>query len=134
VNADAYHRPALGSHRLLGQGRGAALIDPAGTIDWWCPEHMDAPPLLWSLLDGEGASSRWVGARIAAWDERPAGPTAHTTVRIGGCRVELWDGLVRFGDGTALIRLVRAAHDGYPVEHRLRLGGFDTSAPPDIAT
>jgi len=34
--------PPLGSHRLLGSGRGAALLHPDGEIDWWCPDRFDA--------------------------------------------------------------------------------------------
>src|SRR6187549_349445 len=102
------HRPALGSHRLLGDGRGAALIRPDGEIDWWCPDRFEAEPLLWSLLDPDGGRSRWCGASIASWDGCPAGPTSHTTVRVAGQRVQLWDGLVTSGDDTTLIRLVRS--------------------------
>ncbi|MEO7517665.1 MAG: hypothetical protein ABIY58_02800, partial [Acidimicrobiales bacterium] len=36
-----------------------------GSIDWWCPERLDGPPLLWRLLDPDGAALR-VG---------PAGPS-----------------------------------------------------------
>ncbi len=119
------HRPALGSHRLLGEGRGAALIRPDGEIDWWCPDRFEAKPMLWSLLDPDGGRSRWCGASTASWDGCPAGPTSHTTVRIEGQRVRLWDGLVTSGDHTVLIRLVRS--EGAPVALRfeLTLGGFD---------
>lgn len=128
------HRPALGVYRLLGRGRGAALVSPSGTVDWWCPDDFDAEPLLWALLDRRGAAAGWRGAEIAVWDERPAGPTAHTTVRIGGARVELWDGLVPVGDGSALVRLARSDRDGTAIEHRMSLGGFGgASRPPLIA-
>lgn len=128
--AEATQQPVRSIHRLLGQGRGAALIDPRGTIDWWCPERFDAEPLLWALLDRDGAASTWIGAELATWDERPAGPTAHTTVRIGGCRMELWDGLVDLGDGSALIRLIRGPNDGHGVENVVGIGGFGGSVVP----
>lgn len=123
------HRPAIGAHRLLGFGAGSALIRPAGEIDWWCRDRFDATPILWSLLDANGASATWRGAQIADWDHQPAGPTARTTVRVGGRRVELWDGLLDDGTSTALVRLARAA-DGQPfeIEHVLRCGGFDAPA------
>ncbi|MCU1401119.1 MAG: hypothetical protein JWN62_4228, partial [Acidimicrobiales bacterium] len=127
------HRPALGAHRLLGFGAGAALIRPDGEIDWWCRDRFDATPTLWSLLDARGAGARWAGAQIASWDGQPAGPTARTTVRFGERRVMLWDGLVEDGSSTALVRLARV-QSGEPIaiEHHLRVGGFD--APVEIWT
>jgi hypothetical protein len=125
-NADATHRPALGSHRLLGEGVGAALLMPDGEIDWWCPDRFDADPVLWSLLDRAGARSRWRGADIASWDACPAGPTAHTTVRVGDRRVELWDGLVALEWGSALIRLVRPCEGRVSLTHELSAGGWGT--------
>ena len=123
------HRPPLGSHRLLGQGAGAALICPDGEIDWWCADRFDAEPVFWSLLDPGGGRSRWCGATAATWDPCPAGPTARTTVRIDGCRVELWDGLICHGDGSVLVRLARPERNSVTLRHELRAGGFDTAPP-----
>ena len=78
---DPDHRDPLGSHRLLGQGTGAALIRPDGEIDWWCADRFDNEPILWSLLDQAGGRSRWCDATAATWDACPAGPTARTAVR-----------------------------------------------------
>ena len=136
MSEDPGHRPAIAAHRVLGHGRGAALLRPDGELDWWCPDRFDATPLLWSLLDRDGASARWSGAHAVAWDDRPAGPTARTTVRIAGRRVGLWDGLVPAGSATAIVRLTRRDDDlsgaeagrcgaREPIVHRLRLGGFD---------
>lgn len=124
------HRPPLGAHRLLGEGRGAALIRLDGEIDWWCPDRFDAAPALWSLLDPRGGRSAWQDAEIAAWEGGPAGPTTRTVVRIHGRRVRLWDGVVNLGDGSVIVRLARV--DGQPVElvHRLSLGGFDGRSDP----
>jgi hypothetical protein len=119
------HRPSLGSHRLLGEGLGAALIRPDGEIDWWCPDRFEAEPLMWSLLDPNGGRSRWCGASIASWDGCPAGPTSHTTVRVDGQRVRLWDGLVTSGDHSVLIRLARSEEAPVPLRFELSLGGFD---------
>ena len=130
----ASHRPALGSHRLLGEGVGAALMMPDGEIDWWCPDRFDADPLLWSLLDRSGARSRWHGAEIANWDACPAGPTAHTTVRVGGCRVELWDGLIALDRGSALVRLVRSCEGQVGLIHELSAGGWGAEPRSDRTT
>ncbi|MGI8686795.1 MAG: hypothetical protein ACR2MO_17175, partial [Acidimicrobiales bacterium] len=98
-------------------------------IDWWCAPRFDAPPLLWSLLDPTGGSAQWMGSRVVEVDDTPAGPTAHSVIRLAGASVELWDGLVPIGAGSGLVRLVRASGGG-PVDacHRLGAGGFDGPA------
>ncbi len=127
---EATHRPSLGSHRLLGQGVGAALIRTDGEIDWWCPDHFEAEPVLWSLLDRHGGRSGWCDATAAAWGACPAGPTARTTVRVHEHRVQLWDGLLESGAGSVLIRLVRPESATLTLRHVLRAGGFDMPAAP----
>ena len=119
------HRPPLGVHRVLGEGRGAALIRPDAEIDWWCPNRFEATPMFWSLLDRNGAASRWRDARTATWDGCPAGPTAHAVIRHAGGRVQTWDGLVSIDGGSILVRLVRAEDTPCLLVHELRAGGFD---------
>ena len=58
-------RLPLRERRVVADGRSAALVGSDGTVDWWCPERLDGPPLLWRLLDPDGAALR-VG---------PAGPS-----------------------------------------------------------
>ncbi|MDP8986836.1 MAG: glycoside hydrolase family 15 protein, partial [Actinomycetota bacterium] len=110
-------------------GTSAALVRPDGEIDWWCAPAFDSPPLLWSLLDPHGAAARWVGARHAGGDDRPAGPTARTLLRCGDRRVTCWDGLLTdgepAGERTVLVRLARCDHDDLDLEHELSVGGFD---------
>ncbi len=124
------HAPAIEAHRLMGDGRSAALILPDATIDWWCAPDFDSPPLLWWLLDADGAVARWCGARMVRRDERPAGPSARTTITVDGRQVECWDGIVAGaeGQGSWLVRLVRAVHDPVTLEHQLFLGGLDGPA------
>lgn len=126
----AAHAPVIEDHRLLGGGRSAALILPDASIDWWCAPSFDSPPLLWWLLDPGGAAARWRGARPLHRHQRPAGPSARTTIEIEGRRLECWDGLVddEQGCGTVLIRLVRALDEPVEVVHELSVGGFDTEA------
>lgn len=121
------HRPPLGAHRLISQGSGGALVRPTGEIDWWTPQRFDATPALWSLLDPSGASAKWCDATIAIWDSCPAGPTAHTSIRAGSTRLQLWDGLVTVESSSVMVRLVTAP-EACEVEHELRLGGFDAPA------
>ena len=119
------HRPPLGAHRLLGQGNGAALVRPTGEVDWWCPNHFDATPLLWSLLDPRGGSASWDDTEMATWDAHPAGPTTHTVLRHRDGRICLWDGLACIGGTDVLVRLVRAEASACALTHRLSCGGFD---------
>ena len=118
--------PAIGSHRLLGDGRGSALVTPGGEVDWWCAPTFDAPPLLWSLLDPAGARASWAGSRLVEASPQPAGPTTRTTLALGRARIEVWDALLPVaGGGSALVRLVRALDGAVEVVHELRVGGFD---------
>ena len=43
---------------VVADGRSAALVGSDGSVDWWCPERLDGPPLLWRLLDPDGAALR----------------------------------------------------------------------------
>ena len=117
--------PPIGGHRLLSNGRSLALVTATAEVDWWCAPELDAPPVLWSLLDRRGAAAAWIGARCASTTGRPAGPAARGVVVIDGRRVEYRDGLVDV-DGTAcLVRLVRSEAGEVHLRHRLAVGGFD---------
>jgi hypothetical protein len=50
----------LGRRALIGDQAGAALVAADTTIDWWCPEHFDARPVLAGLLDAAGGRV-WAG-------------------------------------------------------------------------
>ncbi|HEV7721081.1 MAG TPA: glycoside hydrolase family 15 protein [Iamia sp.] len=117
--------PTIADHRLLGDGRSMALVQPNGTVDWWSAPEPDSPPLLWSLLDLDGASASFVGAHVLDVPGVVAGPTLMTLLRVGTARVELWDGLVAGDDGPALVRLVRCLDADLDIVHHLDLGGFD---------
>lgn len=119
------HAPPIGAHRLLSNGQSAALIRPDAEIDWWCTPAFDSLPVLWALLDAEGASARWLGSRMVRTSASPAGPTTRTVVRTATGRMECWDGLLESGAGTALVRLVRCEDAALDVTHELALGGFD---------
>lgn len=118
--------PPIGGHRLLGNGRSLALVTSTGEIDWWCAPELDSPPLLWSLLDHRGAAARWLGARYASTQGRPAGPGARGVVVIDGTRVAYRDGLLDVDGTTCLVRLVRLmGGGGVALCHQLAIGGFD---------
>jgi hypothetical protein len=117
--------PTIADHRLLGDGRSVALLQPDGTVDWWCAPEPDDRPLLWSLLDPDGASARFDGAHVLDVPGVVAGPTLMTLLRVGDVRVEVWDGLVPRPGGSSLVRLVRGLDEDLDLVHRLALGGFD---------
>ena len=117
--------PPIGGHRLLGNGRSLALVTSTGEIDWWCAPELDSPPLLWSLLDHRGAAARWLGARYASTQGRPAGPGAHGVVIIDGTRIAYRDGLIDVEGTTCLVRLVRSGGGDLRLRHQFAVGGFD---------
>ncbi|PZS36819.1 MAG: hypothetical protein DLM58_00830 [Pseudonocardiales bacterium] len=126
MTSRAERSPALAEHRLLGDGRSAALLRPDSEINWWCVPELDSPPVLWSLLDPAGARAVWCDLEAVSVDPRPAGQTALTTVRCGPAMLECWDALLPNGDGgSALVRLVRCVTGPLEVTHALSLGGFD---------
>ena len=118
--------PPIAAHRLLGDGSTTALLRPGGEIDWWCAPAMDSPPVLWSLLDADGATARWAGVRLSAAAGRAAGPVLTTVLQSGHGRVECRDALHCQDDrGSSLVRLVRGVDEDLDLEHELSLGGFD---------
>ncbi|HEV2810986.1 MAG TPA: glycoside hydrolase family 15 protein [Acidimicrobiales bacterium] len=121
--------PAIGSHRVLGDGRSTLLLTPDAEVDWWCAPSLDSPPVLWSLLDPGGARATWRGTRLVRAAAEPAGPASRTTLALGRTRIEVWDGLLPInGGGSALVRLVRSIDEAIEVVHELTVGGFD--GPP----
>jgi len=60
---------SLRERLVVADGQSAALVGSDGTVDWWCPERLDGPPLLWRLLDPDGAALR-------------VGPAGRSTGRI----------------------------------------------------
>ena len=117
----------LGSLRVIGDGRSAALLTPAGTVDWWCAPALDSRPVLWALLDpAAGAAARWDGVVPVDTHGPVASPCVRTVLRCGTARVECLDGLVLAPDGNpALVRLVRALDEPVELVHVLSAGGFD---------
>ncbi|MCY7366010.1 MAG: glycoside hydrolase family 15 protein [Frankiaceae bacterium] len=118
--------PPIAAHRLLGDGSTTALLRPAGEVDWWCAPAMDSPPVLWSLLDEQGATARWTGVRLSASAGRAAGPVLTSVLQSARGRVECRDALHCDDDrGSSLVRLVRGLDQDLDLEHELSLGGFD---------
>ena len=120
------HAPPIAAHRLMGDGSATALLRPAGEVDWWCAPNMDDPPVLWSLLDADGAAARWLGVRLSASSGRTAGPVLDTVLHGKTGRIETKDALHCADDrGSTLVRLVRGIDADLDLQHELALGGFD---------
>ncbi|MEO3780012.1 glycoside hydrolase family 15 protein [Micromonospora sp. B11E3] len=43
----------IAEHGFLADGRSAALVDRAGSVNWWCPARFDSPSVLGRLLDDD---------------------------------------------------------------------------------
>jgi len=118
--------PPIAAHRLLGDGTSTALLRPAGEVDWWCAPELDDPPVLWSLLDPDGAAARWLEVRLSSSAGRAAGPALGSVLQSPRGRVECRDGLHCADDrGSSLVRLVRGIDADLDLVHELSLGGFD---------
>ena len=119
-------RPPIAAHRLLGDGASTALLRPNGEIDWWCVPVMDDPPILWSLLDAEGAAMRWLGCRSATAAGRIAGPVLSSRLQSPRGPIQTRDSLLRKeGCPTTLVRLVRGLDQDLDMWHEMALGGFE---------
>nr|WP_082106268.1 glycoside hydrolase family 15 protein [Micromonospora haikouensis] len=53
----------ISEHGFLADGRSAALVDRAGSVNWWCPARFDAPSVFGRLLDDDAGH----------WSISPAG-------------------------------------------------------------
>jgi len=115
--------PAIGSHRLLSAGCSAALVRADTEIDWWCAPRFDAPPLLWRLLDPNGASARWRIERPLRRSDQPAGAVVTTSVQTSEGPIVCRDGIVPIDDAVALVRLVRSFDSPCRATHELVASG-----------
>ncbi|WP_406044503.1 glycoside hydrolase family 15 protein [Micromonospora sp. NBC_00898] len=48
----------IGDHGFLADGRSAALVDLAGSVNWWCPARFDGPAVFGRILDDD--AGHWV--------------------------------------------------------------------------
>ena len=101
------------------------MLRPTGEVDWWCAPEMDSPPMLWSLLDADGAAARWVDVRLSAASGAAAGPVLGSVLHGAGGRIETRDALHCDDDrGSTLVRLARGIDADLDIVHEVALGGF----------
>ena len=118
---------------LIGDTRTAALVSPAGTIDWMCIPRFDGEPIFGALTGGPEAGSFRLGPDTSEAPARrrylPGTATLETTWSVGGARLVLTEAMVaevsgRLLPATLLVRRLEA-HGG-PVDavldFRPRLG------------
>jgi GH15 family glucan-1,4-alpha-glucosidase len=88
-------RPAIRDLALLSDCRGAAMVDRAGSVQWWCPRRFDARACFARLLDPDGGhwSIRPAGSFEAERAYRPDTMVLDTTFEAAGGRVRLGDAL-----------------------------------------
>jgi GH15 family glucan-1,4-alpha-glucosidase len=140
--ATSRHRVPIGDYGLIGDTRSAALVSPAGSIDWWCVPRFDDPPLFGRLVGGDDAGWFSLGPAeagpVVRRAYRPGTVTLTTTWAVDGGELELVDGLVsdvegRFLPGTVLVRQLSAR--GRAVRAALHLAprfGYDRHPSPPV--
>jgi alpha,alpha-trehalase len=85
----------IGDHALLSDCHGAALVDRAGSVEWWCAPRFDSPSLFGRLLD-DGAGHFSVRPTSEAGVARryvDGGLVLTTTFTTASGTVELTDAL-----------------------------------------
>ena len=96
-------RSSLARLALVSCGRSAATVTDRAEVCWLVAPEIDAHPAMWSLLDPQGAASRWLDASPVDDDECErergprVGPVVRTPVQIAGRPAEALDGLQRDG-------------------------------------
>ena len=110
-------RVPIGDYGLIGDTRTAALVSPAGSIDWCCLPRFDSPPTFGRLVGGEDAGEFVVGpAMPATLRERryvDSTATVETAWAVDGGELRLADSMIaevsdRFLPGTVLVRRLDA--------------------------
>lgn len=67
-------QPPISDYGFLSDCQSAALVNRAGSIDWWCVPRIDSPSVFARLLDPEAGH----------WSIRPAGDFTTTRAYVSG--------------------------------------------------
>jgi GH15 family glucan-1,4-alpha-glucosidase len=129
----------IGDYGLIGDTRTAALVSPAGSLDWCCLPRFDSPPVFGRLVGGDDAGFFMVGPGEPAIPRerryRDATATLETTWSLDGAELCLADSMIgevsgRLLPATVLVR--RLSSRGRPVRVSMRIAprfGYGRSRP-----
>lgn len=110
----------IGDYAVLGDGRTAALVSRAGSVDWLCPSRFDSPACFAALL-GEPEHGRWLLAVDDATrvTRRYLGDSfvLETTVETPTGTAVLLDAMPLGDDRCDLVRRVTATRGTVRVRH-----------------
>jgi GH15 family glucan-1,4-alpha-glucosidase len=121
-------RVPIGDYGLIGDTRTAALVSPAGSIDWCCLPRFDAPPVFGRLVGGPAAGFFELGPRDGASSVRrqyaESTATVETTWTVDGGELCLADSMIgeiagRLLPSSMIVRRLRAR--GRPIAVAMRL-------------
>ena len=128
----ARDRVQLGDYALIGDTRTAALVSPAGSIDWCCLPRFDSPPVFGRLVGGDEAGFFSVGpgnrGKIVERRYLESTTTVETVWTVDGGELRLSDSMIgevsgRLLSGNVLVR--RLETRGRPVRvHALLVPRF----------
>jgi GH15 family glucan-1,4-alpha-glucosidase len=123
-------QPPIADYGFISDCHSAALVDRAGSIDWWCVPRFDSPSVFGRLLDADAGhwSIRPLDA-VEATDRRYVGDTLvlRTAVRTSGGEVAVTE--------LAALRPGARGHDiGREVPHELirRVDGLSGSVAMEV--
>ena len=86
--------PSLAALRLVGNGRGVAMLSPDAGVQWWCAPEFDDLPLCWRLLDADGGTARFPDLEYVDAGAAPAVASATTVLRDALGLIDVRDGLL----------------------------------------